>query len=258
MPEIDEHDNYLFPDREERKKIMSHGTEEDKQELALGVVLEALRKTQIAESKMDVARFLLPKSRQYVFDETMEKLVRKLWERNWEAPDISVKFHWYGPQQAYSRVDTIRGPDFKLWFCRVQGQITPDWNDAAAVTQLNIPRKELNVFEDFSGPTFHLYVGDNWERNQKWFESSSKVNSKINGEPKRYLVYKGSPYATKEAYRAHCGAYTPGKLQPYLLHTDDLEREYGLQSGDPESFRTEDIFNGFNEFFKGVIARIEK
>ena len=256
MPEVYEHDNAFIPDKNERKRIWQTGTDEECRDLAFGTALTALANKGVAESKMDIARFLLPTSRQYVFDETMGQLVQALQERKWKVPDISVKFYWYGPQQAYSNVDTIQGPDFRLWFCRVQSRISSHCNDTAAVTQLNIPRKQLDVFEDYSGPALYSYVGDNWERDKKWFETSGKVNSKLNEEPRRYLKYHGSFYPTKQAYHENCGRHWRGKLPPYLLHDDDLGREYGLLSGDPESFKTEDVLNEFNGFFKEVLTRI--
>ena len=118
-----EHDNVFIPDEKERKRIWETGTDEECRDLAFGTVLTALENAKVEEGEMDVARFLLPTSRQYSFDETVEQLVRALWEKKWEVPGIDVKFHYYGPQEAYSKVDTIQGPDFRLWFCRVQGQI---------------------------------------------------------------------------------------------------------------------------------------
>ena len=140
-------------------------------------------------------KFLYPHSRQFPFDEVVEKIVRAIEKRNWNVPGITIDYYCYGSGEAkYQRVNNIIGEDFKLHFGRYQGELDGTWVDTAAISNIYIPKQELEVFEDESGPTFYLYVGTNWETDKTWFMNSIKVNSKLNKKPRRYLKYSGNTY----------------------------------------------------------------
>ncbi|MDD5191635.1 MAG: hypothetical protein PHH54_02065 [Candidatus Nanoarchaeia archaeon] len=217
----------------------------------LGCIAAAFNKTAEARRQPADPRFLYPTSRQFPFDETTYKIVKALEERDFNVPGIKVEFHSYGPSDSYRRVETIEGDDFRLWFCREQGRIGSDWNDTAAVSNLNIPFKELSVFSDNSGPTLRLYVGDNWEKDKEGFVNSVKVNSKLREEPRTYLRYSGSWQKSSKG-----GVYYPGKIAPFLTHTNDLDREYEPRGNEPKYFETKKIFHEFDEFLKGKLEEI--
>jgi hypothetical protein len=201
--------------------------------------------------------FLLPKSRQYPFDETMEQIVEALQKKKWKSGAAKTTLSSYGPDNKYTMVDTIKGSDFKVWFCREQGKIeNSKYPDLAAVVQMNIPLKELAVFEDLSGPSLQTYVGKDWEKDRLWFETDAKTNAKLYNQPRRYLTYEGAFFPTKVEWHKNCGATWSGKLAPYMIHIDD-SREYGLEAGDPESYNTAEVFSEFNDFFKVVLKRID-
>ena len=191
--------------------------------------------------------FLYPTSRKFPVDEVCERIVRELEKRDWKVPDINVKFYSYG---SFQKVDTISGPNFKLWFCRAQRQLNLQYNDTAAVTELVIPQKELHIFEDESGPTYNIYVGKDWESDKEWFISSSKVNTKLNKQPRRHLHYSGSASTTKR--------YTYQYTRPtYLVHDNDLGREFDLKIGDPKYFVTQDVMLEFKYWLEeNVVAYI--
>lgn len=187
--------------------------------------------------------FLYPKSRQFPVDEVCSTIVKELEKRNWDVPGIDVEFNKYGTGELKFRyVKSIRGKNFKLSFCRVQGSLGGGFNDIAAITEINIPQRELNLYEGESGPTLYVYVGHNWERDCDWFMNSSKVNSKLNKEPRRYLRFSGGWKRPKEpGYQ-----FTrPNQRAPYLVHGNDSGREYDPLSGEPDWFRTSDIMNEF-------------
>ena len=184
--------------------------------------------------------FLYPISRQFPFDEVAEKIVRALEKRNWNVPGITVKFDVYGSGEAkYKLVRHIIGENFKLYFCRVQRTLPGGiWNDTAALHEIYIPKQHLEVFDDESGPTFHLYVGENWEADKKWFMDSIKVNSKLRGEARRYLRYSGKAY---------------NKRARELVADDDLDREYSPKGDEPKSFKIKDKFNEFTAYLEEVV-----
>ena len=175
-------------------------------------------------------QFLYPHSRQFPFDEVAEKIVRAIEKRNWSVPGITLEFDIYGSGEAkYQLVREIIGNDFKLRFCRIQGKLS-GYNDTAALRTINIPKQELTVYEDESGPRFLLYVGEDWEADKDWFMNSIKVNAKLRGEPRRYLRYSGNRRSRRSEF----------------LATDcDLGREYSPIGDEPTQFNLEQKFGEF-------------
>lgn len=212
--------------------------------------------------------FLYPTMRQFPFDEVCEQIVRELEKRNWKVPGVETEFSEYGSgDQKYRHVQQISGDEFKLHFCRKQRTMPGgQWNDVAAVTQVNIPRAELHVYEDESGPTLYLYAGDDWERDREGFVSGSKVNSKLNGKPRTYLKYKGA-WSNPAKY------IYPGQRPPLLVSDNDLGREYDpvvkmdaveLAPGcvvidiesEPVQFKTADVMDGFTRWLQDHVLAL--
>lgn len=162
-------------------------------------------------------RFLYPRFHQYPFDDVAEKIVKAIEKRNWKVPGIKIEFHNYGSGEAkYQMISCISGENFKLEFGRIQGRLNAEWNDIAGLASICIPKQILKVFSDYSGPNYCLYVGDNWEKDKKWFMNSIKLFAKLHNEPKRYLKYRSHTYN--------------GRAKQ-LFPDDDLDREY-LPEGD--------------------------
>ena len=201
--------------------------------------------------------FLYPMLMQYPVDPVCQSIVLALEKRNWDVPGITVKFRVYGTgAEKYRMVSEVRGAEFRLYFSRKQS-ILPGgtWNDIAAVHNIIIPKIDISVFEDESGPSLDYYVGGNWKRDREWFFTGSKVNSKLNGEPRRYLQYTGSRFKPGEGN----GTYIPGRRMPYLVHTNDLGREYDPKCGEPTFFETEAFLREVSDWLKqNVLAEIEK
>jgi len=177
--------------------------------------------------------FLYPHSRQFPFDEVAEKIVRVLEKRNWTVPGITVKFYSYGSGEAkFQMVRTIVGENFKLSFHRVQGKASKYWNDVAALEKVCIPKQELDVWEDESGPTYYLYVGSNWKEDKDWFMNDFKCNAKLSKEPRRYLKYENKYYCRRPKE---------------LVANDDLGREYMPCGNEPKKIN---LARKFNQFIK--------
>ena len=174
-------------------------------------------------------QFLYPRSRQFPFDEIAENIVRALEKRNWNVPGIEVEFDTYGSGETkYKYVKRITGKDFILYFMRIQGRVSKKMNDIAALQSVCIPKQILEVFEDESDPGYYLYVGDDWKKDKKWFMNSTKVNSKLRKEPRRYLCYRGNTYKRRAEV---------------LLPDSDLDREYLPEGDEPRSIVLEEKFN---------------
>ena len=190
-------------------------------------------------------KFLYPHSRQFPFDEVAEKIVRELKKRNFDIPGIEVELDSYGSgEEKYIYVSMIKGADFKLWFCRVQGQLSKSKNDIAAIHEIKIPRQELCVYEDESGPTYRIYVGDDWEKDKEWFFNTIKIHAKLRGERKKYLIYSGNTYKSRAVY---------------LLPDKDLGREYEPEEGEPQRIEVKDVFSNITEYLtKNVLEYILK
>lgn len=218
-------------------------------------------------------RFLYPSVQQFPFDSACAQIVRELEKREWKAPEIEVEFHEYG---GFRMVSTIKSRDFKLWFCRVQCTM-PDgqWNDTAGISEIVIPKKEIRVYEDESGPVFYLYVGNDYERDRKRFMNGSRINTKLNGEPKLFLKYEGgcdckatqgAGFSAVSFLTADLSGDTeklrklkhthPGRRSPLLVHDNDLGREYDPEGDEPTLFRTDEVMAEFKKYLEEVVLRM--
>lgn len=201
--------------------------------------------------------FLYPRSRQYPVDKVCERIVRALEKRGWNVPGIQVEYYDSKSKGLkYRHVSKIEGEDFKLWFCRIQGSINAYKNDIAAIHEIVIPRRQLVVHEDESGPVFYTYVGDDWEKDKDTFMNRWKLRSKFDGKPKTYLKYTGrSGPLDENGYSSQTYLH---KRHPYLVNDDDLGREYQACGGEPIYFHTNEVFREIIGWLKvNVLERIE-
>jgi hypothetical protein len=178
--------------------------------------------------------FLYPQSRQFLFDEVTDEIVRALEDRNGYVPGITVEFDTCGTGAAkYRLVRRLQGVDFRLMFGRQ--------DDMAAVAQLTIPRKHLRVYHDESGPTFYVYAGWNWRKDKQRFLDGSHRDSELNGERCTYLKYEG-------ARNGHSG-----QRPPHLL----LDFDHGSKWRQPKVYDTDEIFAEFTQWLReNLLAKI--
>jgi hypothetical protein len=180
---------------------------------------------------------LYPRSRQYPFDQVCELIVRTLESFEWNVEGLNVKFYEYG--RGYKRVSEISGADFKLLYGRIQGRIDSYWNDTAAVDEIVIPKMELHVYEDESGPDFYHYVGNDWDSDKYGFMHGMKNHSKMDKKPRIYLLYTGGQIKPNDPGIQ----YTyDGRRSPFLVNDNDCGREYEPVGNEPTFFVTDEIF----------------
>jgi hypothetical protein len=195
-------------------------------------------------------QFLYPKSRQFPFDETCDQIVRALEERAWKVPGFVVEFRDYGSgaqklryvskiQSDQSAID-LAHHDVMIEFGRPQGTLPGGrWNDVAAVSGVRLPRRSLRVYEDESGPTYNIYVGDafSWERDRlTWW---SRPNARLNKEPRLCVRYSGA-----HRYR--------GTRATDLVCDGDY-REYAPEGEEPRSFRTVEVMEEFRAYLHDIV-----
>jgi len=155
---------------------------------------------------------LYPTARVFPFDETCSEIVRFLESRKWNVPNIKVEF---SENRGNVMVRHITGPDFKLYFCRVQGSLGNGWNNIAAVNEITMMDTSISVYEDGSGPSMKLYVGKDISKDPYWTMADL---ARLRKEPRRTIKYRGSSRA--------CGTYSCNHRNIYLVANSDLWRDY--------------------------------
>ena len=225
-------------------------------------------------ARSNTMQFLYPVSRQFPFDEVCEQIVRELEKRNWQVPGINVEFHEYGSgAQKFRLVSKIQGRDFRLRFHRCQFSISGGpWNDTAGISKINIPKMQLHVYEDESGPTFFLYVGNDYRQDRENFVNHPKLHSKLDGEPRMYLRYEGGccckniPGAGFSADRvimsilgkttgglSHLVHTHKGQRSPLLVQNNDMKREYDAEGDEPRFFLTDMMMDVFRQYLEADV-----
>jgi len=191
-----------------------------------------------------MSTFLAPKSRAYPhLDEAASELVALLREHPVHGLTMTTRHYGGG----YEVVESVRGdewarehklPLFCLSFGRPQGRASdPYWNDCGALAAICVERKHLRIYGDLSGPAFGLFVGNEaaWERGaDQWLRYGPGVNSRLRGEARTYLRYSGRADSEGRRIASH-------RINPYLVHTDDLGREYSPVGDEPRVFNTIEV-----------------
>ena len=192
-------------------------------------------------------QFLYPTKLQFPFDEVCGQIVRALEARAWKVPGFFVEFREYGSgEQQLRHVSTIKSDqssidlgqhDVRIEFGRPQGLLPQGrFNNCAAVNEIQLLRRSLRVYEDESGPTYNVYVGDAWERDRAtWW---TRPNARLNKEPRLCVQYSGwRPYAGRAG----------------RLTWDKDGREYGPEGDEPEAFDTHAVMEEFRLYLLDVV-----
>ena len=193
-------------------------------------------------------QFLYPKSRQFPFDDIGEQIVRALHARNFTVPGFTIEFRDYGSgEQKLRHISVIENDelDVRIWFGRRQGTLPGGkYNDCAAVAEVRLGGRILHVFDDESGPTYDVYVGDNWARDRKtWW---NRPNQRLNNEPRLCVRYRG---------RARWQGERPARLEPEGQHD---HREHAPGASEPAYYVLTDLFAGVVAELGVVLAAIER
>lgn len=192
-------------------------------------------------------RFLYPRRDKFAFDRVCGQIVHALEERNWDIPGIAVEFandENSGITERY--VASITGDDFKLDFMF-------ESYSSAPVTMLAIPGRRLSVYSDDSGPSYYVYVGNDWQQDRRHFLDDYQFNSKLDGKPRTYLLYKGGCMCEQEQSVHH----HTSRVAPLLIHNNDMRREYDLEIGEPSQYQTKAVFQDFSIWLQTLLGTIE-
>jgi len=192
-------------------------------------------------------QFLYPTKLQFPFDAVCGQIVRALEARAWKVPGFTVELREYGSgQQLLRHVSSIKSDqsaldlgqhDVRIEFGRPQGLLPEGrYNDCAAVNEIQLARRSLRVYEDESGPTYNVYVGDAWERDRStWW---TRPNTRLNKALRLCVKYSGwRPYAGRAG----------------RLAWDKDGREYGPEGGEPETLDTHTIMEEFRSCLQDVV-----
>jgi hypothetical protein len=181
-----------------------------------------------------------------------EQIVRALHARDWKVPGFSISFRDYGSgAQKLRYVSSIVSDqsaidlamhDVEIRFGRPQGLLAGGkWNDTAAVDEVRFGKRSLHVYEDESGPTYNVYVGDDWEHDRStWW---TRPNARLNKESRVCVKYSGS-----HRYRGQ---------RATALVCDGDNREYGPEGEEPRSLNTHEVMEEVRSYLQDVLVTIE-
>jgi hypothetical protein len=197
-------------------------------------------------------QFLYPKSRQFPFDEVCEQIVRALHARDWKVPGFKVSFRDYGSgAQKLRYVGGIVSDqsaidlgmhDVEIRFGRPQDQLPGGrWNDVAAVDEVRIAKQALHVYNDESGPTLNVYVGDAWEQDRTAYWG--RCNTRLDGLPRKCLRYSG-----QSGYR---------NARAAILGAVEDHREYAPEGDEPQFYNTAEVMEEVRAYLQNVLATVE-
>lgn len=192
-------------------------------------------------------QFLYPTKLQFPFDAVCGQIVRALEARAWKVPGLVVELREYGTgQQLLRHVSSIKSDqsaidlghhDVRIEFGRPQGLLPEGrFNDCAAVNEIQLARRSLRVYDDESGPTYNVYVGDAWERDRStWW---TRPNARLDKEPRLCVRYSGwRPYAGRAS----------------RLAWDKDGREYGPEGDEPQTLDTHVVMEEFRSYLQDVV-----
>lgn len=176
---------------------------------------------------------LYPEGDQYSVDPTAREIVKQLEKLHWKLPGIKVEF-WLSHEEnpVPLSVSSIEGSNFKLLFAHRGYRKNPE--NRGAFTNLgviDIPKKHLVLFDDFSGPKYLIYRGLSWHRDRKDFEE-------VNGH---YFAYTGS--ISPDSLREY-----PDRLMPYLVPNGYANHGQKLMPWDQKFFMNRQVIAEINNW----------
>lgn len=190
------------------------------------------------------ALLFYPEGQQYPFDPTCREIVDQLQRLHWQAPGIKVDF-WMsqGDSPRPIAVHGIEGTNFKLSFAFRGFQKASETESANKnIGTIDIPKRHLEIFDDFSGPTYSIYRGLSWERDRKSFRQQTG----------NYFAYTGSDYTDRDAH-------APGKLAAYLIPNRYANHEKPRMPWEPASLKTAEVMGEFNTWLSmNVLDQLKK
>jgi hypothetical protein len=152
------------------------------------------------------------------------------------------------------RVCNLKGEDFELTFNRKQDRQIQGKDSYASIYEIYIPGHQFRMYSDNSGPTYYLYVGNDWKNDRGIFESEFKTMPKITIEPRTYLLFEGS----REAPKGMEECFIPETVYaPYLIHDNGDGMQYDPLPGERSWYTTEEVMEIFDSWLReNVLKRL--
>ena len=194
-----------------------------------------------------------PGKAKYSFDDVCRRILSALEEHQWVFPGIEVKFNERRrPSKICRRIEMIAGNNFKIGFYRKEYSSRGKPLNNVSVGQINIPRKELRVYSDGSGPSLYEYSGKNWEIDRRKFISGNKENIS-------YTKFSGCSFKMIRDNFDKDPDKNVREQTPYLASEDDLKSFYS-SGPQPELrfYKPEEIYDEFADYLEShVLKKIE-
>lgn len=208
-------------------------------------------------------QYFYPTANQFPFDKACRNILHVLEKHNWKYPDIKITFtDFLWDSTSCRRVKSIESKKFKIVFERHEDIPIQYWPNKVknyqnkvkswmkvAVSSIQIPKKELQVYGDESGPTLHTYVGNDWKKVKNDFKTKPIICSHKVAECGSYLKYNGQFEVNSESKYVRMRA-------PYLVI--DKNGKPLLENNEPAYFKVDDVFKEFVTYLEEeVLKKIE-
>ena len=210
-------------------------------------------------------QYYYPSIEQYPFDRTCNSIISALEKRGWVAPGVIVRFRNLRERQIIFKCVScieVEGVGVKIYFGRMEKDNVfgrEAYPYAVAVEQINIPGKEICI-DSRSGPSFFVYVGDNWEKDCNRFLKRTKLSEeRYKGFYKRegsrkYLAYIDKFQKPGEKMSG-CEENKEIPYAPYLV-AESLDGKYAPRGDEPLYYNTEKVFHEFDAYLRENVLKV--
>lgn len=156
------------------------------------------------------------------------RLIEEIRKRNFDIPNMNFSFYTNNGEIVLCG---ISGKNFRL---HIHNNI---------ITSYTIPKIEINLYEDYSGPSAKVYIGTNWKKDEKLFNYGH--NMKLHKKKRIMLCYCGEERVDTQIKEETYHKINTRKrkinnilktnefdfnkiydIKEYLKNDDDLDRNY--------------------------------
>lgn len=202
-----------------------------------------------------------------VISKFMKHLFFMLKMRNYSVDGINLKFAY----STYSKgvvLSEMYNDEFRICF------------SSSGIYSINIPKIELNYYDDTDTYKLYRYVGDDWDADKNQFINGHRCNSRLRGKKKIYLVYDMGSRKINEcqvSQNYHKKMTRLMKLESVLndgvnlydftnitssnrtlVYNNDLDREYSPDNNEISYYSINDIlFEVFTWLYNNVYLKVK-
>lgn len=162
----------------------------------------------------------------FPFNRICREITYLLKKRDWSVPGMHVEFLGFGDNLQFFSVKRIVGNSFKIEFGMEEGR---EKGKFKAYQKVVLPRHAIKAYDDESSMEYVTYVGKDWDADAEWFMAGNFDRSRLKGEPRRYLKYRGAWQKPCELALVYA---CMGMRPPLLIHADEQGDEYSPEPAD--------------------------